>query len=207
LGAYAQAALPLVAAVDWHNTFVDFVERLNSYIKFFADEQDEANEGVGVEKYPSRSDCDDLKNILEVVAGKRKGSLHLEVKRSEMESSLIYSYTDQETSNALEGVKKKISEADLISRAQHEKVLLWFPQLNFEEHKVSGKSSHDKGVIEAIYPKQLPVFWLSELDAIKVKSQSGNPSKVSYIVDVNVETKQQIPRAYRVVKLHEIVDD
>lgn len=202
LGAYAQSALPVIAVMDWHNTFVDFVNRLDSYIKFFRG--DAPNGDV---KDPSRADCEDLKNILEVVAGKRKGSLHLEVRTSETESSLVYSYTDQETSDALLGVKKQIAESDLVTRAQYEKVLLWFPQLNFEEHKAGGKSSHDKGVIETIHPKQLPVFWLSELDAIKVKSQTVNPSKVSYIVDVNVETKQNIPRAYRVVRLHEIVDD
>jgi hypothetical protein len=201
LGGYAMAALPVVNAMDWHNIFVEFINRLNTYIRFFQG----LTTGVGG-KEPTKSDCEDFKDILEVVANKRKGSLSLSVNITPETSSLQYTYNEEETQTALEGVRKRIAESETITRAQHEKVLLWLPQLNFEEHKSGGRTS-DKGLIESISSRQLPIFWLSELDSIRIKSQEGNPSKVSYIVDVNVETKQQIPRAYRVVRLHEIVQD
>ena len=61
------------------------------------------------------------------------------------------------------------------------------------------------GIIETIYPKELPVFWLSVMDAKKVKGQKASPFKVNYVVDVNVQTVSGVPTAYRILHLHHIL--
>lgn len=45
------------------------------------------------------------------------------------------------------------------------------------------------------------------MDQMRVKNDPRNPLKLSLIVDVNVEKKHGEPKAYRVVRLHDILDD
>lgn len=198
LGPWAAAAFQTVQMIDWHNNLYDFVKIMHTYIQYFAGK---ANSVFG--NQAKISDCREFKDILETVAGKRTGELTLEVKGPQG-SSLRYHYQSTETAAALAGVQKKIAELELKEAAEHQAVLMYLPQLNTDEHKSGGRTA-DRGVIESICSRPLPVYWLSELDSQKVKSQETNPHKVSYIVDVNVETKQQVPKAYRVVRLIEIL--
>jgi hypothetical protein len=79
------------------------------------------------------------------------------------------------------------------------------PQMHETKIKKTGKSSPDMGKIESIYPKELPVFWLSEMDARRVKSQKNSPFGTNYVVDVNVQRVGGVPRIYRVLRLIDIL--
>jgi hypothetical protein len=70
----------------------------------------------------------------------------------------------------------------------------------------------DKAIINSISPKPLPVHFASQLDAARIADMKAdpqqNPFKAAFRVDVNVETdRNQVPRFYRVVHLHEIISE
>jgi hypothetical protein len=50
-------------------------------------------------------------------------------------------------------------------------------------------------------------LWLSEMDQAKVKNYSGNIFKCTLVVDANVATVHGEPKAFRIVRLHEIMSD
>ena len=91
--------------------------------------------------------------------------------------------------------------------ADYKMVLMHMPQMHQRKTKKDGKTSPDLGIIESIFPKELPVFWLSDMDAQRVKGQTESPFKLNYVVDVNVQTVAGAPRAYRILKLRDILPE
>ena len=85
-------------------------------------------------------------------------------------------------------------------------VALSWAQTNWIEVKSKGRTG-DRGIIERISDRPLPVYFPTEESTIKYKMTSGdfNPSKIAYIVDVDVQSVQGEPVAYTVMKLHDIV--
>ena len=65
-------------------------------------------------------------------------------------------------------------------------------------------------VIEAISEKYRPLVYASKLAADRIKDEirnsPGNIYKKGFDVDVNVETKQGRPVAYRVTHVHDVID-
>jgi hypothetical protein len=105
-------------------------------------------------------------------------------------------------SKAHEGACKYIEDITQTENADHRMVALYLNRLDRDHHNATGRSP-ERGTIESISPKSLPVHWISEMDSIQIKSIGGaNLFDLVFTVDVKVETARGKPVSYRVLKLH-----
>ena len=119
--------------------------------------------------------------------------------------------TSEEAAEAQRGALIAQKVLDYRGDADHPNVLLYFERTSTKSAKSDGRTD-DKAIINSISPKALPVHFASALDAARVNDMKSdphqNPFKAAFRVDVNVETdRNQIPRFYRVVHIHEVIPD
>ena len=119
--------------------------------------------------------------------------------------------TSDEAAEAQRGALIALKVLDYRGDADHQNVLLYFERTSTKSAKSDGRTD-DKAVINSISPKALPVHFASALDAARVNDMKAdphlNPFKAAFRVDVNVETdRNQVPRFYRVVHIHEVIPD
>ena len=197
----------VLVMMDNVNTIREFLKNISFYLDYFRGAIGEIPEN----KQLGKRDCEDFKNLLAPVVKAGKGSLKYKELKYDKEgkpSTLTeVEYVTDEAVKATQGVTRRIELLEKTTAADHEKVLLSLVSVQEKILKPESKRTHDYGTIESICPKPLAVYWLSEVDQMKVKGYDGNPFKCSFVVDVNVETKHDEPRAYRVVKLHDILPD
>jgi hypothetical protein len=198
--------LTAVVLMDKANTIQEFLKNLSFYIHYF---QDKLPFPQG--KQPGKRDSEDYKDLLNPVAKAGNGSLKLKElkydKEGKPKSLFEMEYVSDQAVKAIHGIDDHIKQIEATADADHKSVLMYLESVEQKIQKPDAKRTRDYGVIESLFEKPLPVFWLSEMDAQKVKNYDGNPFKCSFMVDANIETKHGEPRAYRIVKLHEIIAD
>lgn len=95
------------------------------------------------------------------------------------------------------------------SRADHSRVLMVFTRSDVTTVAV-GKSTGERVKIESLSDRSLPLIYASELAEEQIKHEiteaEDNVFKKGFVVDVNVESRQGRPVAYRVTHLHQVID-
>lgn len=208
LAGCAATTLPqLQHTVENINTFLQFGEYFKAAMALFIAKDLSKWQWWKLKK----ADYTDWAQILEPVAKTKTGKVRLAVKEyktKEMSHTLIsYEYESDKVLEAQQGALKLIRDAEVTEAAEHKLVVMHMPQMHEKISKKSGKSSRDMGIIESIFPKELPVLWLSDMDAQRVKSQARSPFTTNYIVDVNVQRVAGVPRAYRIIRLEDIIEN
>ena len=93
--------------------------------------------------------------------------------------------------------------------ADHERVLMVFERSSIRDAAL-GRRSGERVVIEAVDRKARPLIYASNLAEQHIKHEireaGDNVFKKGFIVDVNVETRNDRPVAYRVTHVHQIFD-
>lgn len=73
-----------------------------------------------------------------------------------------------------------------------------------------GKRTSEKGIVERIDMIARPLIYVSELAGQRIKSEilkpDGNPYQKAFLVDVDMETINGRPRAYRILEVHDVLD-
>jgi hypothetical protein len=209
LAGFCASALPVIHhAVEYGKTYVEFAGYCNSAISFLKEKK--LSKVWTFWKW-QRRDCQDWANVLAPVAKHKPGRLHLavveQIEKDSTKRLIDYSYESDAVVAAQQGAIKQLESQELEEAADHKKVVMHIPQMHETKVKKTGKSSPDLGIIESIYPKELPILWLSDMDARRVKSQKKSPFSLNYVVDVNVQRVGGVPRAYRILKLHDLLPD
>jgi hypothetical protein len=205
----------LFSVMDYTNIFVDFVKNINTAIQYFRSIVGKDSKTIIASEIPySKRQCEDLANFLNVVA--EKGDLGLSVAEFDKESGnekvhVSFKYTSSEAYEAKKGSILAQSILEQTGDADYKDVLMYFHQANVDESKADGRTG-EKAFIKSVYPKELPVYIISDLDRDRIKSLKSDPKMnmftASYRVDVNVEKdRNDIPKYYRVLKVHEIIPD
>lgn len=215
LGSATDILGAMFPALDSINIFLEFMKNMTDRIKYF--------QGVGKAGSVEASDipcgkieCDRVADILKAVAENKNGQLGLSVieyeeKKTDAEVRFSVKLTSDEALQARRGALLSKQALELTSDADHKNVLMYFHQTNIDDPKSKGRTG-DKAVVKSLSPGPMPVYFLSEMDREKIRylihDKNQNPLKVSFNVDVNVETdKNDKPRFYRVLKVHEIYFD
>jgi len=209
LAAYAQTTLPVLHhAIEYGKIYKEFSTYFRSAINYFTGE-------LTPQKWEwwkfQKRDCIDWTQVLAPVTKRKRGRLNLSVVEHVGKDStkriVDLSFDTPELVAAQQGAIKQIEEGQFKEMADYKMVLMHMPQMHQRKTKKDGKTSPDLGIIESIFPKELPVFWLSDMDAQRVKGQTESPFKLNYVVDVNVQTVAGAPRAYRILKLRDILPE
>ena len=205
----------LFSIMDYTNIYIDFVKNLRNGIDYFKGLANKTEIDPKEIKY-TKAECRRFSDLLDVAAKSKEGDF--EISAIEYSSSdegenkkvhLKINYTSDEAYTAKKGALLAQKHLDAKGDADYEKVLMYFYQTNIDDPKANGRTA-DKAVISSIWDKPLPVFFVSDLDQQKIRyildDPKENPFKLSFVVDVNVETNMnEIPTFYRVVNLVQII--
>lgn len=203
----------LFTVFEYTNTFIEFVKNINETITYFRSVI--GIEHISPKEIPyTKRQCEDYANFLKVVSHNKGGALGISVAEyaKETEEATIltkFTFTSEQAFEAQKGALLAQRALDEKGEADYQNVLMYFHQTNIDDSKAEGRTG-EKAIIKAVYPKELPVYFVSQLDQDRIRSAKDDPShnlfKASYRVDVNVETdRNDIPRYYRVLRLHEIM--
>lgn len=148
---------------------------------------------------------EELKQLKDILApGKDVGaSMTMKITdRETRKSEDLVSLDSLEAAGVIERIKEELKDASHSEEKPHLRELFYFDTTTREN-----SSSHDYGCIDKIHPKRLRVDIPNEADQKKMIYGDLNPVKCSFIVDVEVVTKDKKPYMYKIVKLHEIIED
>lgn len=205
----------LFSVMDYSNIFMEFTRHIDDAIQYFKSLPSKKIKDIKASEIPySKKECGDLANFLNVVAHKGELGLSVAEYNKETGEEKVYVAFKYSSDEAFEARKGSLLAQDILEQrgeADHTNVLMYFQQTNTDESKADGKTG-ERALIKSIYPKPLPVFIVSNLDRERIMSQKDdpnlNPLKVSYLVDVNVETdRNDIPKHYRILRLSDPIPD
>ena len=203
----------LMALMDHTVVFADFVKMIKAQFDYFHGLY--GRNDVAPEDVPySKAQIDRFKSLMGLVAKNKEGHLKLGViqysdSAETGEMKLQMSFTSDQASQAEKGAINAKRALETKVQADEEKVLMYFYQANVDDPKSGGRTG-DKAIVKRVSDKPLPVFILPETEQQRIRyildDSNHNPLTTGFMVDVNVEKDaRDIPRAYRVIKIHEVI--
>lgn len=148
----------------------------------------------------STSELKDISKILEPIAKDPGANLHINA--SEGAHVIVSVNYNSLEANAIQNrADKIIEERAEPAQKSFRRVLMYWWQAN-----KGAESTSDKVVIDDISEKPLKVVFEDDEIKSKMLSGAGNPFNESFLVDVHLLTVRGRPKAYKVTKLHEVMD-
>jgi hypothetical protein len=203
------------STMDYANIFVDFVKNLKGAIDYFGGVAKAGSVNAAEVPYTKRQ-TNSIADILKTASKNKNGSLGLsvieyEATTGEASEKLAVTFSHEDALDSRRGALLAAQAFEQTGEADYKNVLMYFHQANIDEPKSEGRTGY-RAIIKSISNQDLAVHFVSELDRERVsdlvQDPQLNPFKASYRVDVNVETdRNDKPRFYRVVALHEIIPD
>jgi hypothetical protein len=199
--------------IFWVIIFIDFVKNIKDSVDYF--------QGLAKEKFIdaknisyTKTQCNRYADLLKIAAENKNGEIGISTIKYEDETNeakirLTVKFSSEEAFEAKKGALLAKEALDQKEDATYKNVLMYFQQTNTNEARDTGRTD-DKAVIKAIHPKELPVYFVSEIDQQKINYEKHdpdkNPLKSSYRVDVNVETdRYNVSRFYRIIRINEVI--
>ena len=214
------SATPVVGAffsiMDYQSVFAQYVSNVGTvadYCRGLLERRNLKPADISITKAGAQAIAD----VMAVVAENKRGNLRISAIKAGAEAAngdRVYAeinFTSEEAAQVQRGALLAQKVLDYRGDADYENVLLYFQRTSTDAAKSDGRTD-DKAIINSISSKPLPVHFASQLDAARVNDMKAdpaqNPFKAAFRVDVNVETdRNQVPRFYRVVHLHEVIPD
>ena len=215
LGSAAQvmgAFLPIIDVNPLFSGYVQFFGQSISYFAALASRVGLKPSDITTTKAAAQAVADIMAVPDSLVGSKFKLTAKVGARNADgSEFAAQITITSEEAAQAQRGALIAQKVLDYRGGADHENVLLYFQQTSTDRAKSDGRTA-DRAIVNSISQKALPVHFASQLDAARVNDMKSdphqNPFKAAFRVDVNVETdRNQVPRFYRVVHIHEVIPD
>lgn len=196
------ALAPIVGTMEFTNTAVDFVKHLGSLMGPLK------KPGGRVED-PTTAQLKNVTDAVQAIVRDSNGALRVEarIKTGRVLQEFIIDKDDATVieANAIEQ-RREIESARSVA---YPRVLMRLHQSSVEDLKV-GKKTSEKGIVESIDLTPRPLIYASDLAGRRIKDEifkpDGNPFQKGFVVDLDVETVNGRPKAYRVVDVVEVID-
>lgn len=190
------ATLGMIPFIENTNTILGFAEYCKKAFDFFLKDNGEKPE-------LKPTDYKDFSTILNPVSKDVGSQFNISTTiNGNVELHLNLNSTE---TNALQNIFKKELEQLKIPEQTDETnqsvLMTWFQARNDPKSSVG-----NKGVIEDISKKPLNITFETEEIKEKMLHSDINPFNTAYVVDVKIQTIQDKPAAYKVVKLHDFFD-
>ena len=215
LGSAALIMGQLFSIMDYTNIYIEFIRNIGHGIDYFRALTDNNKIDPKEIKY-TKAECRRFEDLLDVAAKSKDADFSISAieysssdEKQNKKVHLKINYTSEQAYKAKQGTLLAQKYLDYKGESDYKKVLMYFYQTNIDDPKASGRTS-DKVVIKTVLDRPLPVYFVSELDRQKIRrildDPNENPFKMSFVVDVNVETdRKEIPTFYRVINVSEII--
>lgn len=190
------ATVGMIPFADNVNTILDFANYFKTAVNFFL-------KGEGEDPELSPSELKEISTIVGPVAKDKgsqlnisttvNGNLTLNFNLNSNESSTIQNIFNREL--------KKLKLPEIVDDAEERVVLTFFQARSDKSSKIG-----NKGTIESLNKKPMNIVFDTEELKAEILHSDINPLKTAYVVDVKIETINEKPSIYRVIKLHEYFD-
>jgi hypothetical protein len=175
---------------------------------------------AGDEKSTVAASIDDsklLQQFLKPLTGRKHAELGItharyESKDGTKEIIVEYRMLSPELNIAASNAAKIIEteEASKLTTSKHimkNEVRMRLFQTNDQPGKEKGRTG-DRAIVPDISDRDLPLYFPQQSNEYKrqILERTENPFQKNYIVDVNVEYDGDIPKMYRLIHIHQIVD-
>lgn len=189
---FANNSIPFLANA---NTVVEFGGFLRNTFEYF-----KGNKAVQKPKY----DVADLENLVGILAPACENDNSTKISVSGDNNQVLIlqvgSGEANEITNRISTAKKELLEKN---EKTHRKQAFYWEQAK----KDIGSKTGYIGVIEAISQNKINVTFDDENIKKQMIVGQENPFTTIYIVDVEVQTVRQEPKVYKILTLHEIIQD
>lgn len=193
---------------------IDMINRGQILTKFVLDVQQRISPYLQGGRNPgaSKAELSDYLKTVQAIARDPKASASLEAavfEDGKRQVRAAFKFTANEARMAERQIEAQREEMDAKTAADHERVLLQFVRPSAETGK-PGKPGGERGIIEKLHRKALPVLYASDLAEQRIRHeivQAEHVFRRLFDVDVNVETNAAgKPVAYRITDFHTSFD-
>ena len=196
---YSELAIPFLGEV---NTMVEFGKHLKELYSYFSLKKEKPKET----EVPT-FDINTLQNISDILKpGTNLGNtIKIEVTGENNNTQvLVLDANDNKSSEIVKTISKNKKKLKEPKTNIYTKQLFYFDQARKDINSKVG----NYGVIESLHNSKLRVIFEDDKkDKKKMLKGDGNPLKCMYIVDVEMQVAKGEPKVYKILKLHEIIED
>lgn len=165
----------------------------------------------GRDRSASKTDIKDFFGTVRAIARDPEASSQLDFVAYEdgrRQQRAVLAFSSGEAREAVEQLEQHRYELEQVDAVDHSRVTMVFVRPDISDATL-GRRSGERVTIEAISPNPRPLIYASELAEQRIKGElrtsEGNIFKVAFVVDVNVEMRNDRPWAYRVTHVHQII--
>jgi hypothetical protein len=195
------------------NTIKTFSQNMIGLLRQFAG--DESGERV-----PADTDTvKELQQFIKPLTGRKAAELdivHARYEKKDKDKHVIAEYrmkapeiniANSNLLNAVELNERLLVEGNAFRQDTKREVLMRLFQASVVDGKESGRTG-DRATIAAVTDKDLPLYFPKQSNDFKriITESTEYPFTKGYIVDVVVEYQGDMPRLYRLLHLHDVVD-
>lgn len=199
------AMAPLFQGMNNVLVFSQFIELLGSKMGSLAQPRGRLQDTTAKE-------LENMTRMAETVVGDSKGEAEVfameylsETDEKRVAAKVVWKAKDAE--KVIENAAAQMREIRDEDANRQNGLLMRLYQTNISE-AVPGRSSGEKGVIEAISQKPRRLIYASDLAGQKIKGAWSddklNPYELGFVVDVDVQMVNGSARAYRIMNVHDI---
>jgi len=187
---FAPYMLPIV---QYSTTIIDYAKYLKVLYDYFTGKTKELLE------HPDKTSLQNVSDIVEPIAKDKGSQFNLGAINASGNVAITVNLNSLEANAVQNAARREIERIREPDRGIHNKVLMYLYQARDDLTSTTG----DKAVIESISPNPVKTVFMSETIKAKVLL---DPFKKVFIVDVAVETINNVPKLYRILELHESFD-
>jgi hypothetical protein len=195
---------------------IDALDKTQVLTKFVADLRDRIAPYFtpgGRDPKATKSDLSDFYKAVSTIARDPQGAMNLETavyEDGKREVRTAFKFSSSQARVAQSEIAQHRKELEAKTDSDHERVLLRFVRPSVETGK-PGKKGGERGVIEKLHKRALPILYASDLAEQRIRHEmlqvEGNVFRTLFDVDVNVELNADgKPVAYRIVALHAVLE-
>jgi len=201
-------------AAVWAIDKIDKIQILSKFVKSVKSRLSPYFAKGGRTPDATKSELADFLKTTKAISRDPKGSVALEAavyEDGERKIRAAFKFTSLEARRAEQEITAHREELEIKTDENQERVLLQFVRPSVEAGK-PGKKGGERGVIETITKRALPVLYASNLAEQRMMHEKmqleGNVFRALFDVSVNVEmTASGRPRAYRVTAVHVVIEN
>lgn len=196
------ALAPFVTTAETVNTAADFIGNLSSAFNFLR-----KTDG----RLPD-ANTQQLKNLgdtVAAIAADTNGQLKIYARHENGEVIQEFRVTKDDAQKIQNNAIAQRRELEHASTEQLRRVIMRLHQSSVDDLRV-GKKTSEKGIVERIDLIPRTLIYVSDAAGRRIKNEilkpDGNPYQKGFIVDLDVETYNGRPRAYRILEVHDVID-
>jgi hypothetical protein len=196
-----------IDVIDKVQIFAAFVESMKARISPYFKKGGRTEDAT-------KGDLSDFYKATQAIANDPHGAASLEAayyEDGERKVRAAFRFTSEEAQAAEHEIADHRRELEIKTDENQERVLLQFVRPSVEAGK-PGKKGGERGVIESIAKRALPILYASTLAEQRMLHEKmqleGNVFRAMFDVSVNVEMSAKgRPMAYRITAVHTVIED